>query len=128
MDETFTFTASDGNSWRFVGVLDDGPSWRRNGQPSHFAHPRCFTPEDYRAAADVVERWQAPRSALIRQVGAFWLVRGRHRDGFVVLDALNYCRERALEEADRLLPQITDAMVDAAQEMRDEEAKESLVW
>lgn len=125
MAESYEFTSSDGTTWVYSGVLDDGVFWTMRGRDTQFSAPRCYTPGDYRAAAEVMERWaaQAPSSARIRQVGAFWLVRGRHHDGFVVLDALNYSRDRALEEAARLLPQITDAMLDAAQEMRDEEAE-----
>ena len=49
----------------------------------------------------------------ILRVGCWWLVRGRHGDGWLRLDALNYTREQALAERERLLPTITDEMVEA---------------
>ena len=47
----------------------------------------------------------------IVRVGAWWIMRGRHDDGFLRLDALNYTAAQALAERERLLPQIRDEEV-----------------
>lgn len=49
----------------------------------------------------------------IRKVGHWWIVRGRHNDGFHRFDAMNMSETRALHEADRLLPTIPDTHVGA---------------
>ena len=61
---------------------------------------------------------------LLRRVGNWWLVRGRHHDGFLKLDALNYTEAQALAERERLLPVITDAEVRVMQAMLVEELPE----
>ena len=53
----------------------------------------------------------------ILRVGAWWFVRGRHGDGFLRLDALNYTAAQALAEAERLLPNIRDEEVRAMAQM-----------
>lgn len=47
----------------------------------------------------------------IRLAGHWWIIRGRHGTGFHKFDAMNMTKEQALEEADRLLPTITDDQV-----------------
>jgi hypothetical protein len=53
----------------------------------------------------------------IVRVGPWWILRGRHQDGFLRLDALNYTAAQALQERERLLPQIRDEEVRAMAQM-----------
>jgi hypothetical protein len=61
----------------------------------------------------------------IIQVGAWWIVRGRHDDGFLRLDALNYTAAQALAESERLLPTIKDEEVRAMAQMLEASQEES---
>jgi len=124
MDDKYTITLSDGSVWTYA------PRGRDDLTPWEFCLGRwrdpgiCRTPADFRACADVVERWERDHAPKMRrrvvQVGYGYYARHETLNGWVYglteEQARGYAAERLHSDAVRA----TDEVIDALLSLRDQ--------
>jgi len=128
--DKYTITLSDGTRWTYAprGKEDIAP-WRADGWRYLFA--RCHTPADFRACADVVERWERDHKPKMRrrvvQIGERYWARHTTLPGWVYGSSASNARRYAQHQtALDLLTSLeaTDEVIDALLSLRDQPEEE----
>jgi hypothetical protein len=130
MDDKYSITLSDGTRWTYAPQSEaDLAPWSADDLRYMFA--RCLTPADFRAAADVIERWERdhlPRwRRRVVEIGERYWARHTTLPGWVYGNSAANARGFAQHQtALDLLTSLeaTDANVDALLSLRDQPDEE----
>jgi hypothetical protein len=134
--DKYSITLSDGTRWKYAPRFDgDKHPWRWLTPDNVFSggcsSTDCRTPADYRACADVVERWEADHAPKTRrrvvQIGNRYWARHATIPGWVYSTSATGARAAAEEQdhVDHFVHVVaTDANIDALLSLRDQPDEE----
>jgi hypothetical protein len=130
MDDKYSITLSDGTRWTYAPQSEaDLAPWSADDFP--FVAALCRTPADFRACADVVERWERDHKPKMRrrvvEIGNWYWARHATIPGWVYSTSATGARAAAEEQdhVDHFLYLVaTDANVDALLSLRDQPDEE----
>ena len=125
--DKYTITLSDGTRWTYAprGPEDIAP-WSADGG-WRYMFPRGYTPADFRACADVVERWEADHKPKMRRrvvkVGDHYYARHEMNGWVWAFDETN-ARKCAKAQTVYDMVLATDEVIDALLSLRDQPEEE----
>jgi hypothetical protein len=136
MHDKYSITLSDGTRWTYAPRgEDEALPWLQVVRPGNL-QPRvralaCRTPADFRACADVVERWERDHAPKMRrrvvEIGNRYWARHTILPGWVYATSATGART-ATEEQDHVdhfvFVEATDANIDALLSLRDQPDEE----
>jgi hypothetical protein len=130
MDDKYSITLSDGTRWTYAPQSEaDLAPW--SADDLRYVAALCRTPADFRAAADVIERWERDHKPKMRrrvvEIGNWYWARHATIPGWVYSTSATGARAAAEEQDDVdhfLYLVATDANYDALLSLRDQPDEE----